>query len=144
MVYGLLSIIALKIKQGALEDRNLFARIFRENWDNFILEYPAYDIEQYHTPIKKMLNCGDPEYGHAAYLCENCLEIKKVAFSCKSSFCLSCSKVYTEKISNSIRKNIHDGLNYNHLILTVPKQFRVYFYRERHNNDLFTLFYRSV
>jgi len=39
--------------------------------------------------IDKMLGCGTPEAGYTTYLCPPCLEEKWVAFSCKSSFCLS-------------------------------------------------------
>ena len=47
--------------------------------------------------IEKMLGCGTPEAGYTTYLCPHCLEEKRVAFSCKSSFCLSCCKVYVDE-----------------------------------------------
>jgi len=42
--------------------------------------------------------CGDVAYGYSSYMCFHCgWDEKKIAFSCKSGFCLSCGKVYVDK-----------------------------------------------
>ncbi len=55
---------------------------------------------------------------------------KKVAFSCKSSFCLSCGKVYTDNWASHLSEIIHPGLSYRHVVLTVPKDLRKHFYQQ--------------
>lgn len=54
---------------------------------------------------------------------------KKVAFSCKSSFCLSCGKVYSDNWSNHLSEILHPGLTYRHVTLTMPEELHKYFYR---------------
>ena len=55
--------------------------------------------------------------------------LKKVAFSCKSSFCLSCGKIYSDNWSNHLSEILHPGLSYRHVTLTMPKELHKYFYR---------------
>ena len=77
-----------------------------------------------------MLNCGSFSSGYSLYVCGNCgIEEKKVAFSCKSSFCLSCGKVYTDNWSLHLSEILHKDLSYRHIVLTVPKGVQIYFYR---------------
>ena len=56
-----------------------------------------YQIEYYDRVVKEMLGCGDPEKGFKSYRCLWCGEVKKVPFSCKSSFCLTCAKIYIDQ-----------------------------------------------
>jgi hypothetical protein len=77
-----------------------------------------------------MLGCGDPENGFATYICSKCgKEEKKVAFSCKSCFCLSCGKVYTDQWARRIEAILFAGVAYRHTVLTIPDELRDYFYR---------------
>src|SRR3989304_1142486 len=76
-----------------------------------------------------MLGCGDPEHGHAVYLCPDCLEQHVVAFSCKSTFCLSCAKVYGQDWVETVKEMLHPGVKYRHLILTVPEGLRALIYQ---------------
>ena len=80
-----------------------------------------------------MLGCGDVAYGYSSYMCFHCgWDEKKIAFSCKSGFCLSCGKVYVDKWvaprGYPIGQVLHPGLMYRHAILTVPDGLRNYFY----------------
>lgn len=79
--------------------------------------------------LEKMLGCGEPEKGYAEYLCPDCFLRKQVAFSCKSSFCLSCAKTYTANWVETVQGMLHEGIKYRHLVLTVPEDLRVWFYR---------------
>jgi len=79
-------------------DRTKFKDIFRTHWESFKELFPRYRSARYDEVVQKMLGCGDPENGYATYVCGNCGgDLKKVSFSCKSSFCLSCVKVYTDR-----------------------------------------------
>ncbi len=77
-----------------------------------------------------MLDCGDPEkMGFAQYRCTFCGETRRIAFSCKSSFCLSCCKVYTDRWADFIGRRMFPGMIYRHIVLTIPDFLRLWFYR---------------
>jgi hypothetical protein len=109
-------------------DKETFKQIFRDHWPEFVAQYPRYKEKD--IIIEKMLGCGDPANGYSEYICPDCLEIKRVAFSCKSKFCLSCARAHLEEWISKIEASLFEGVDYRHLILTVPEQLRVYFYRE--------------
>ena len=78
-----------------------------------------------------MLGCGDPKNGYATYICDRCGgDRKKVPFSCKSCFCLSCAKVYTDQWAAHIETILFPGVAYRHTVLTIPGELRIYFYRD--------------
>jgi len=110
------------------QSKNVFKQIFIDYWAEFQKMDPEYQTEYYDTVIKKMLGCGDPENGFVSYRCLQCGEVKKIPFSCKSSFCLSCAKIYTDKWVDYISEALFVGVRYRHVVLTVPEQFRKYFY----------------
>ena len=110
-------------------NKNVFKQIFNDHWFEFCKLNPRYKTEYYDAVIKKMLGCGDPENGFVAYRCLWCGEVKKIPFSCKSSFCLSCAKIYTDEWVDYIGGALFSGMRYRHVVLTVPEQFRKWFYR---------------
>lgn len=118
-------------------NKNVFKLIMREHWSEFQEMKPKYRTEYYDKVISKMLGCGDPEKGFMAYRCLSCGEIKRIPFSCKSSFCLSCAKIYTDEWVEYISRALFRGMRYRHVVLTVPKEFRKYFYD---NTDLLSEF----
>jgi hypothetical protein len=112
-------------------DKATFKQIFRDHWETFQQRYPRYQQPEVQTVIEKMLGCGDPASGYVTYMCEHCLEEKRVAFSCKSSFCLSCCKVYIDQWVAHIGQTLYEGVSYRHVGLTMPKTLQLCFYRER-------------
>ncbi len=73
---------------------NVFKQIFDDHWDEFKAKYPKYDNEQYEEPVQKMLECGNESDGYSEHICMNCgRDFRRVTFSCKSYFRLSCLKV---------------------------------------------------
>jgi hypothetical protein len=115
------------------QSKNVFKQIFIDHWADFREMNPTYQDEYYDNVINKMLGCADPKNGFAAYRCLQCRELKKVPFSCKSSFCLSCAKVYTDDWVDYISGALFPGMRYRHVVPTVPERFRKWFY---HNPDL--------
>jgi hypothetical protein len=111
------------------ETKNVLKQIILDHWDEFQRKNPRYGTEYYDGVIEKMLGCGDAENGYVAYRCLHCGELKRVAFSCKSSFCLSCAKVYTDEWVDYIGRNLFCGVRYRHVVLTVPQELRKWFYR---------------
>lgn len=112
------------------QNRNIFKQIFEDHWAKFKRSYPEYGTEYYDDVINKMLGCCDPENGFISYLCLECGEEKRVPFSCKSSFCLSCAKIYTDEWVEYIGRTLFKGMRYRHLVLTVPESLRTWFYRK--------------
>jgi len=112
-------------------DKDTFKQIFRDHWNMFTAGNPLRYGTGYHDEvIQKMLGCGDPEkMGFAQYRCTSCGETHRVAFSCKSSFCLSCAKVYSDHWVDFIGRRMFPGVVYRHIVLTVPDSLRLWFYR---------------
>jgi hypothetical protein len=111
-------------------DRDKLKEIFRTHWESFKDRYSRYRSKRYEEAVEKMLGCGDPENGFATYICSKCgQEKKKIAFSCKSCFCLSCAKVYTDQWARKIESILFPGVAYRHVVLTIPDELRDYFYR---------------
>ncbi len=129
------------------EDRNsenIFKRIFRENWTKFKQLLPSYDSAQYNEPVSKMLNCGSEGCGYATYLCMNCgKDERRICFTCKGGyFCLSCAKKYVDEFVARVRSQPHPGIRYRHVMLTIPEQLRLLFFKFRHSDELLSEFMR--
>ena len=112
-------------------DRDKLKAIFRTHWESFKGTFSRYREDRYDEVVQKMLGCGDAKNGYATYVCSKCgVERKRVPFSCKSCFCLSCAKVYTDQWAARIEAILFPGVAYRHTVLTVPDELRGYFYRE--------------
>jgi hypothetical protein len=112
-------------------DKDTFKQIFRDHWEPFQQSHPRYQDRHVQAVIDKRLGCGPLEAGSTTYLGPPCLEEKRVAFSCKSSFCLSCCKVYVDEWVTHIGRTLYEGVSYRHGVLTMPDALRIEFYRDR-------------
>ncbi len=112
-------------------DKATFKQIFRDYGEAFWQRYGHYFRAEVPEVVEKMLGCGDPTSGYSTYRCEHCLEEKRVAFSCKSSFCLSCCKVYIDQWVSHIGRTLYEGMFYRHVVLTVPDSIRMPFFHDR-------------
>jgi len=118
-------------------ERNIFRQIFVDHWDKLKSRFQSYATLHYEEVVQKMLGCGREEGGYSEYVCTECgRDLKRVAFTCKSSFCLSCSKVYTDNFVVQVGRVLQPGLVYRHMVLTVPEQLRIHFYRNREKGKL--------
>jgi len=112
-------------------DRDNLKEIFRVHWKSFKETFSRYREDRYDEVVRKMLGCGDAKNGYATYVCGECGgEQRRVPFSCKSCFCLSCAKVYTDQWAARIEAILFPGVAYRHTVLTVPDELRKYFYGE--------------
>jgi hypothetical protein len=130
-------------KKELKKHANVFKRIIGENWDRFKKAHPEFDKPQYNDPVKKMLNCGMENGGYTELLCPDCGKTRRVPFSCKSCFCLSCSKVYVDDVVEQISRVLHPGMSYRHVVLSVPEQLRMVFFRNRFSGDMMSMFMRA-
>lgn len=123
------------------QDKEVFRKIFDDHWDRFKAVYPSYATPQYEDAVEKMLGCGKASGGYSEYLCTSCgRDLRRVCFSCKSSFCLSCAQGYVDEFVRQVSKMLHPGVVYRHLILTIPEQLRKVFYRARHDRRFLSAF----
>ena len=126
------------------QDKEIFRRIFLEHWDNFKVMHQSYDCEQYEEPVQKMLNCGKESGGYCEYICMQCgQDLRRICFSCKSCFCLSCAKVYVDNMVSQVSKMLHPGVIYRHVVLTVPEQLRQFFFFKRSDSELLSELMRT-
>ena len=124
--------------------RDTFRRIFEDHWDEFKGCHPSYNTQYYEDVVQKMLGCGREEGGYIEYLCTKCgRDRRRVAFTCKSCFCLSCAKGYTDDFVVQVGRVLQPGLRYRHMILTVPEQLRIHFYRNRQKGEFLSALMRS-
>jgi len=122
-----------------INDKKSFKNIFRDNWAKFKQKYSSYNDEHYNQAVQKMLDCGDEGNGYTEYRCTKCGEgVRRIAFTCKSVFCLSCGKVYSDSVVAQVSKTLHLGVSYRHIVLTVPEQLRQFFYNNRKRKEVYS------
>jgi len=92
-------------------DADTFKQIFRDHWGAFKTRYPTFDTPDYNTAVRKMLDCGDPEkMGYVQYRCLFCGETRRIAFTCKSCFCLSCAQPRMAQWADFIGRRLLPGV----------------------------------
>lgn len=114
--------------------KNRLIQVFRDHWEGFKQFHPDLVNENIEANVQKMMGCGLFSNGYAEYRC-SCGYIKRVAFSCKSRFCLRCSKVYIDNWVNKMKQTIFAKVEHRHIILTVPGSLWKYF----HNKEMLKL-----
>lgn len=131
----------LSDRKSTFSDADVFKTIFNDHWEDFKKVYPKYDIDQYDKPVQKMLGCRDAFNGYSEYICMYCgRDRRKVPFSSKSCFCLSCAKQYVDNFVSQVSGMLHPGVIYRHIVLMLPEQLRPVFFKERFNKDLLSGF----
>lgn len=122
---------------------DLFTQILSDHWDGFKIKHSGYSTSHYDATVKKTIACGDPKFGYTEFGCMHCGKTKhRVAFTCKTKFCLRCGRVASENFVVKVMSKLHEGVVYRHLILTGPEQLYSFFYKHRHSKELYNLFYK--
>ena len=114
------------MRAAASRDWHVFKQSFAEHWDGFPHAHPRYQTAYSNGLGAKLLACGNPEkMGDREYRCLPCGQGKHlVAMSCNASLCLRCAKVSVDHWVSQVRKGLHEGVLYRHILLTVPAMFR--------------------
>jgi len=100
-------------------------------WSEYETKYSVAIRECEKEAVTKVLGCGDPKNGFAEYWCLDCGKEKKIVpFTCKSRFCPSCGKVYTDKWVEKMSKEMVD-VPHRHVVMTIAEELRPYFYWHR-------------
>ena len=118
-----------KIDNQPIYYKNRLIQIFQDHWEQFKRFHPELVDENIEANVQKMVSCGLFENGYAEYRC-SCGYIKKVPFSCKSRFCLRCSKVYIDNWTTKMKQTIFAKVNHRHIILTIPSSLWKYFHNK--------------
>lgn len=105
-------------------------RIFRDHFEQFVSKYKKIIRPVVIKEVEKMLDCGKIENGYLEYKCVKCGERKKVAFRCRSRFCNSCGRMYTEARADSMASKLAKT-GHRHMVFTIPEELRDYFRKNR-------------
>ena len=100
--------------------------ILEEHWDGFLEKYKNKIRPNVKKEIEKVLRCKDTRYGFIQLKCDNCNTTKKIGFTCKSRFCTSCGKIYTDNWINNMLGNLIN-VKHRHIVFTIPKELREFF-----------------
>jgi hypothetical protein len=123
-------IIIIKINYGLIEMCRVIEQIFIDNWEEFCKINEGKIRANISREVNKMINCGSLDNGFIEFKCEECGEIKKVGFRCKSRFCTSCGKKKSEEWFDEMLTRLINS-KHRHMVFTIPKELRIYFARDR-------------
>lgn len=106
-------------------------QIFQDNWDSFVLENSDITIRPIvFEEVNKIINCGNPDFGYALYVCDHCGKFLKVPFRCKSRFCNTCGVKYAQDRALSMaKKSIR--CKHRHIVFTMSDKLWYYFQKYR-------------
>lgn len=106
-------------------------QIFSDHWDNFVVRNPELEIRPVvFDEVEKIINCGNPDYGYALYICDHCKKFVKVPFRCKSRFCNTCGVKYAQDRAFSMtKKSIR--CKHRHIVFTMSDKLWPYFHKYR-------------
>lgn len=117
---------------------NILQRIFADHYEELIyILHPRQVVEK---NVEKMINCGDPSFGGAMYMCPHCGNMKFVPFRCKSRFCPTCGIKYSQQRTNSMVFKLIN-CTHRHVVFTIDDSLRHYFLENRH---LLNCLFRAV
>ena len=120
-------------------------QIFQDNWNNFVIDNPNILIrDSIFDEVNKVINCGNPDFGYAIYICEHCGKFLKVPFRCKSRFCNTCGVKYAQDRALSMaKKSIR--CKHRHIVFTMSDKLWFYFQKYRYLlNGLFEASSNSI
>ncbi len=105
--------------------------ILKLKWSEYETKCSVAIRECEREAVTKVLGCGNPKNGFAEYWCLDCGKEKKIVpFTCKSRFCPSCGKVYTDKWVEKMSKEMVD-VPHRHVVMTIAEELRPFFYWNR-------------
>ncbi len=103
--------------------------IFINHWESFLKSFPNIR-PVVNKEVHKMMNCQNPDLGHALYQCEHCGKFKCVPFTCKSRFCNCCGIKYQHDRANILTSKLIN-CKHRHIVFTIPQELRFYFRKDR-------------
>lgn len=80
--------------------------ILEDHWHGFLKIYENKIRFNVKKEVEKVLKCKDTKYGFIELKCDKCNTKKKIGFTCKSRFCTSCEKIYTDNWIDNMLGNL--------------------------------------
>lgn len=120
-------------------------QIFQDNWNSFVAQNNDVNIRSIvFEEVNKIINCGNPDFGYALYVCEHCGKFLKVPFRCKSRFCNTCGVKYAQdRALSMVKKSIR--CKHRHIVFTMSDKLWIYFQKYRFLlNGLFDAASRTI
>lgn len=106
-------------------------QIFQDHWNDFLIDNSDIELRQVvFEEVDKIINCGNPDFGYALYVCDHCGKFLKVPFRCKSRFCNTCGVKYAQDRALSMaKKSIR--CKHRHIVFTMSDLLWPYFQKYR-------------
>ena len=117
---------------------NILQKIFNDYYE--VIKYTLHPRDSEMENIDKMLNCGNPSFGGAMYVCTTCHNMKFVPFHCKSRFCPTCGVKYSQERSTSMAFKLVN-CTHRHCVFTIDEELRHFFLEDR---SLLNCLFRAV
>nr|WP_243122352.1 transposase zinc-binding domain-containing protein [Clostridium septicum] len=95
-------------------------RILEDHWKEFEKLYKNKIRPNVKKEVEKVLKCKDTKYGFIELKCNNCNTTKRIGFTCKSRFCTSCGKIYTDNWIDNMLGNLIN-VRHRHIVLLYQK-----------------------
>lgn len=117
---------------------NILQNIMCDHYEEMIyLLHPRSSVIE---NVDKMINCGDPSFGGAMYVCPTCSNYKYVPFRCKSRFCPTCGNMYSIDRTTAMSFKIIN-VQHRHCVFTIADSLRPFFLA---NRDLLSCLFTAV
>lgn len=97
-----------------------------DNWQQFKSLYGQGLRPVIVWEVEKMLKCRRMENGYATFICLDCGQTRKIAFSCKSKICSRCGKKHTDVWAGQVKDTLL-STPHRHIVLTVSDKLWPYF-----------------
>lgn len=104
--------------------------ILEDHWYGFLNKYKDKIRPNVKKEVEKVLKCKDIKHGFIELKCDKCNITKKIGFTCKSRFCTSCGKIYTDNWINNMLGNLIN-VKHRHIVFTIPEELREFFGMDR-------------
>ena len=101
---------------------NILQKIFTDYYEE--IKYSLHPRASELDNIEKMINCGDPSFGGAMYICPDCHNMKFVPFRCHSRFCPTCGVKYSKERSTSMSFKLVNCIH-RHCVFTIDEELRL-------------------
>ena len=100
--------------------------ILEDHWNGFLKIYENKIRDNVKKEVEKVLKCKDYKYCFIELKCDKCNTTKKIGFTCKSRFCTSCGKIYTDNWIDNMLGNLIN-VKHRHIVFTIPEELRKFF-----------------
>lgn len=107
----------------------------RDNWVRYQAAYADQVTADQIAEVEKMLGCGELQNGYSTYICLDCGEQVKVAFSCKSRICSRCGKVHADEWSAKLVGRLFNVVH-RHMTFTIASELWTYFAEHPESREL--------